>query len=120
MAQTLNLNPVVKGNTKSYSVTLYTDATKASVVPISAYSFFFTVKEALTDTDANAKIIKEPTDFTITDDVASFSISSTDTDLTVGNYYYDIKYIDGSGNINTFVKGILPIANAVGTREAAL
>jgi hypothetical protein len=64
---------------------------------------FFTVKTApdADETDATAVIQKEITTFTGTGSAfsATFAITETDTDIAARLYKYDVKLLDGDGNM---------------------
>ena len=46
---------------------------------------------------------------TLTDGLMIIKLSSQDTNVRLGEYYYDIQYTDLSGDIYTLVKGMLEI-----------
>lgn len=114
--RTLNLENIVQGDTKNLSFTIWTDSTKTTKVDISDYDFWFTVKSSYDDTDENAKIAKDPADFTITDNIATLTLSSTDTNQTVGTYYYDVQYKDADDNIVTIARGLFKVIPQVTIR----
>jgi len=44
---------------------------------------------------------------------ATVTLSKTDTASMVGSYYYDVQYIDGSGNIKTAMSGVITFTRDV-------
>ena len=91
---------IYKRDTVNIDITVKDSA--GSVVDITGYTFFFTVKAADTDADANALITKDVTSHT---DAANgetrIALTPTDTNVATGNHYYDIQMKDASGNITT-------------------
>ena len=80
----------------------------------------FTVKDEEWDTDATdsvAEITKDVTDGTSAG-VATITLTDTDTDITPGKYYYDIKVEDSDGNIYKTVEGRLKIDGSPTNRTA--
>lgn len=78
-----------KGTTQTIPLTFYDKDGIAQ--DITGASVYFTMKEKITDTDANAKIKKIVT--THTNPVGGeteISLTPTDTNQTVGNYVYDV------------------------------
>lgn len=90
---------IIRGTTYSLTFTLKDSAGEA--IDITGYELFFTAKTNLTDTDANAAISidVDPGDITNpTEGKHIFTLTNTDTDITAGSYYYDIKWKDTDGN----------------------
>lgn len=89
-------------------------------VDITDWTFYLTVKENMEDTDANAVISKTITDHSNPKGGKSvITLTSTDTDIDVGNYYYDITYKDDSNPANTgvLVYGNFTVKRPVTTRD---
>ena len=87
---------LIRGDSSSINFTIDMDLTGATV--------FFTAKPALTDDagDTTAVIDVEVTDHTVpTSGQTVIPLSNTDTDVTPGEYYYDIQIKDASGNITS-------------------
>ena len=81
----------VQTETKYYQVDVTDDSNVA--IDISGYKLFFTVKRSLNDSDTNALIKKTITCPNDTNSQAGhgfISLSYSDTNITSGNYYYDI------------------------------
>ena len=104
---------LVKKDSKTYTFTI-TDSDGVAV-DISGWSVYFTVKESLEDTDVNAIISKNvvfPSDATSVAGIGYLPLTSTETDVALGNFYYDMKLVDGDSR-ETFLRGkynIIPTA----------
>ena len=89
---------------------------------ITGWTIYFTVKENMNDDDTEsgggeAKIAKDITIHTDpTNGQTLITLSSSDTNLTPGNYYYDIKYKDDEDNIAVLFRGRIKIIKPVTTR----
>jgi hypothetical protein len=94
-------------------------------VNITGYKLFFTVKEKLTDLDNVALIQKTVTCPSNDDSVAGIgfiSLSSTDTNIPIANYVYDMKIQQNSGLTivwrKTIATGVFRV-NATGTKRVS-
>jgi len=66
---------------------------------ITGWSIYLTVKENMEDTDTNAKISKTVTVHSEpTNGKTLISLTSSDTDILAGMYWYSIDYKDNLGN----------------------
>lgn len=103
----LNLQ-IVAEDTKIYTVRL----TRHNLpVNISGWSLFFTVKKDFNDLDIDAVISKSvifPNNTDSINGIGFLSLTSTDTTLAVGEYFYDFKLIDIDYR-ETFLRGKLII-----------
>ena len=114
--QQVNLE-IKRGDSKSYTLTFKDD--DGALIDITDWTIFFTAKETVTDTDANAKISKDITSHTDpTNGETQIQLNSTDTNLTPGNYIYDIQIKKDTGEINTIVEGTLTITKDVTQRTS--
>ncbi len=108
---------IMKKTTKIYEVRVKHKDTGAEE-DITGWTFYFTVKLNMLDTDANTKISK---DITIHEDAIHgktiIELSTSDTDLDTGSYYYDIKYKDDEANVGIMISGRITIAEPVTQRE---
>ena len=87
---------------------------------VTAWSFFYTAKETITDTDANAAITKDPLDIAPYDtNKIKLILSKTDTILDAGEYVHEIQAINSLG-VQTIAVGKLVIEDQVTIREVAL
>ena len=81
---------------------------------ITGWTIYFTAKEKMDDPDTSAVISKEITSHTNpTAGKTEISLSSSDTDIDVGNYYYSVDYLDSDGNEGILYQGRLKIAKRV-------
>ena len=84
---------IYEGEDKTWTVTILDSA--GSPVDITGYTFLFTVKETITDTDANAIIQKEITTHSDpTNGVTQIALDSADTVDKEGKYLYDYQWVD--------------------------
>ena len=112
-----NILQVYRGDNKTYDLT-FTDSNNTAI-DITGYTVFFTVKKNKTDTDANAKISKTITSHTNpTTGQTQISLTSTDTDITVRKYYYDIQIKDVSDRITTVVSDTFEIKQDITIRTS--
>ena len=86
------------GDTISKTVTITDSAGDA--VDITGGTVKFAIKKKLTDTDASAVYLNAALTLTTpASGIATLTIANTVTKLwTPGNYYWEIEYIDSSGN----------------------
>lgn len=101
-----------EGDTFSKTIK-FTDNTDSDV-DISGWTLYVTVKENLSDADPDA-ILSE--DITTHDDAiageTSFSFSSTKTEGLEGPYWFEIKYKDDDGDVETIVSRVIEFGKAV-------
>ena len=106
---------VVSKDTKTYTIRLKRNGV---AVDISGWSLAFTAKLDFNDSDSNALINKNilfPSNTDSEAGIGYLTLSSSDTDLPVGELYYDAKFIDIDLRV-TFMRGkliILPSIRAV-------
>lgn len=87
---------------------------------VTTWSFFYTAKSTVTDTDADAAITKDPLDLAPYDtNKMKLILSKTDTILTPGEYIHEIQAINSLG-VQTIAVGSLTIEAQVTIREVAL
>ena len=95
---------------------LYFKDETGTAIDITGDTIFFTVKINKTDSDDDALIKKDITTHTDpTEGESQISLSTTDTTIAAGEYYFDIKRLHGS-NINTIVNGVFRAYQDVTTR----
>jgi hypothetical protein len=104
---------IVRGDDKIFTFRFF----KADLDPmdLTGCTLFVTVKQALTDSDANAKIsstlaITAPA----TDGVATWTIAAADTQYLLGQYMMDLQLKDSGGKIYTILRDTF-IVNADAT-----
>ncbi len=84
---------------------------------IEGWTVYFTAKENMADSDANAKISKDITaHLDAINGKTVIELSTGDTDLTPQSYYYDIKFKDADGNAGILFEGRINISEPVTTR----
>lgn len=106
-----NLQIVAK-DSKIYTLRLKRNGV---AVDISGWSLYFTAKEDFNDLDAAAKISKSttfPDDANSEAGIGFLSLSSDDTDLDVGEFFYDMKFVDTDFR-TTFMRGKLVILPSI-------
>jgi len=100
-AQCINLE-VIQKSTPSYELVFTEDDV---ALDITGWTIYFTVKQNMNDTDANAVINKKITTHSDpTNGKTLITLTNTETNLT-GNYYYAVDYKDDEGNEDTLYYG---------------
>jgi len=92
-----------RGTTVTYKVDVIVDK---RVEDITGWTVYYIVKSNMNDTDAQAKISKTIT--THSDPTAGESLielSKDDTDITPGNYHYEVSILDDEGNEHVIITG---------------
>lgn len=92
-----------KATSKAYELYFKKDGT---VIDITDYTIYFTLKENPKDTDANAKINKKIT--THTDPIngtTEIELTSTDLDLPAKSYVYAVDVKDDAGKVYPLFRG---------------
>ena len=88
---------IIRGDDRTLNITITEDG---SVLDITGYTLFFTVKSCLTDIDTAALISKDVTTHTNpTLGVTQVVLTNTDTDLTPDTYFYDMQLKTDTGSI---------------------
>lgn len=101
-----------RGDTQNITITL-TDAETGAAFDLTGYSATLTVNSEQNPSDVTNELfsvagsIATPTNGEIT-----FKPSSTDTDQTPADHYYDLQ-LDGNGNRITVLKGIFKIVQDI-------
>jgi len=104
-----------RGDTKTYL--FHFKDSLGNAINITGASLFFSVKSGETDLDAVAKITKTVTSHTSpTTGDTRVSISAVETNLSVGEYFYDFQLKDTSGNIATFMYGKFKVLQDITTK----
>ena len=106
-----------RGDDHAYVLTFTNGSSVA--IDITGYTVFFTVKTNKSDTDANAIISKTVTTHTTpTSGITTISLDNSDTDITVGDYYYDIQLKDTSSKITTVMSDKFIVLQDITLRES--
>jgi hypothetical protein len=86
---------IYEGEDKTFTVTLTDSA--GDPIDITGYTFLFTVKSKISDSDADAIIKKEITNHSDpTNGVTQIALVESDTEDLSGSYLYDYQRLDGS------------------------
>jgi hypothetical protein len=90
---------VYRGDTKTVTATFTQDG---SAYDLTGYTCYFTVKNKpdADNTDSEALIQKEVTN-AVGDGIVTFDLTSSDTQVAEGEYFYNIRIIDAGGNLIT-------------------
>ncbi len=103
---------IVQKDTKTYTIRL----TKNGVAQdISGWSLYFTVKSDFNDADSAALISKNvifPHNTESENGVGYLELTSSETNIAIGQYWYDMKFID-VGYRETFTRGHLCIVPSI-------
>jgi hypothetical protein len=109
--KTLNLQ-IVKKDTKTFTIRL---SRSGVAVDISGWYLYFTAKTDFNDLDASAVISKNtlfPANAESQAGIGYLELSSTETNITIGEYVYDMKFIDTNYR-ETFLSGKLNIIPSI-------
>lgn len=83
--------------------------------PINGWYIYFTVKADFNDVDGSALITKSyqfPNNVESTNGIGYLSLTNSETNIVIGEYFYDMKFVDGSYR-ETFVRGKLTILPSI-------
>lgn len=106
---------IIRGD--DINITLAFTDTDGDPVDLTGSTLFFTVKEKLSDVDDDAVIEKDVTSHTNpTGGVTVLALTSTDTDINAGSYYWDIQIKNEAGKIASSQKGLLKVLQDVTLR----
>ena len=96
------------------TITLTVKDSSGSVVDITGFTFWITVKVNASDSDENASIQKTVTNHTDpTNGETQIILDNNDTAINIGSYIYDIQMKDGNEKITTLTKGAFRILRDV-------
>ncbi len=94
-------------STKSYEIKFTKDG---SAEDITGYTIYFTIKENVEDTDVNAKLTKTITSLpNALSGKVLIELTTADTDIVAGNYWYSIDFKDPDGNEGVLFSGKIKI-----------
>lgn len=94
---------IYEGEDKIWTVTINDSA--GDPIDITGYTFLFTVKNKLSDSDGNALIQKEITNHSDpTNGVTEITLVPADTNNQGGNFFYDYQWVDNSNNRRVVLK----------------
>ena len=104
---------IFKGSTKAYELK-FTNRNTGAVEDLTDWTIYFTAKQAMDDSDDAAKINKKITSHSDpTNGKTLIELTTSDTDLDPGTYYYSVDYKDDDGNIGTLFHGRIKIVDSV-------
>lgn len=106
---------VIRGDDSDFELT-FTDV-DGNAINLTDGVVFFTVKNNKNDTDAEAVITKEIDDFdTPLTGVCVLTLTSSDTDVTAGDYWFDIQFKDSLGRISSSYAGKFIVSRDITVR----
>jgi hypothetical protein len=103
---------IIKRDTKNYTLRLTRNGV---AVDISGWYVYLTAKSDYNDLDASAVLSKNvlmPSNPESVAGIGYLPLTSAETNLTVGTYYYDIKFVDTNYR-ETFISGKLIILPSI-------
>lgn len=99
---------ITQGDERSYNLVFWQDAKNTVPLDITGATVTMTVKRSLDDSDAKiSKIVTEHTD--ASSGKTTITLTTTDTSIDLGTYFYDIQISGGSIGKITVLKGKLII-----------
>jgi len=102
---------ITRKSTKTYKLIFTKDGLS---IDITGWTIYFTVKESMDDTDENAKIAKTITSHAnALSGIALIELTTSDTDITKGNYWYAIDYKTDDSDEGSIVTGKLKIKEPI-------
>lgn len=111
-----DLSPLVRGDDWTLKLVLTAEGT---VLDITGYSFWFTLKESIDDADPGAVQVTASPDISTSPTQASQGVlyitvpkASTDS-LAPKTYNYDVQQVDGSGNVQTLLIGKVKVVRDI-------
>ncbi len=111
MAEWIKLK-IKKKSTKSYEA-VFTNKQTGAPIDITGWTLYFTVKESMKDSDANAKIDIKITDHTDPKNGKSLiSLTKINTNLTAKSYYYSFDFKDDEENEDTLFEGFFVVTES--------
>lgn len=100
------------GDTFERSVNLTNEA--GDPIDITGWTFVLSIKAERDDPDSEAVVRKEvSTHVSPTDGTTQLTIPETETADLLGDYYYDIKYKDDTGFVDTVVTGVIRFEESI-------
>ena len=111
-----DLSPLVRGDDWTLKLVLTSDS---SVLNITGYTFWFTLKESVDDADPGALQVTATPDVSTSPTEASQGIiyikasKSLTNSLAAKTYNYDVQQVDSSGNIQTLLIGKVKVVKDI-------
>jgi len=102
---------IIRKTTKNYELKFTKDGL---VTDITGWTIYFTIKESMEDLDADAELAKTITSLpNALSGTVLIELSTIDTDITMGNYWYSIDYKTDDDYSGTVVTGKIKIKEPV-------
>lgn len=102
---------IYRKSTKTYELQFKKDG---AVIDITDWTIYFTIKESMEDDDNEAKLQKIVISHAdAPSGIALIELSSSDTDIEKGNYYYSMDYKDNEGNEDVLFAGRILIEEPI-------
>jgi len=102
---------LTRKSTKTYQITFKENGVS---IDITGWTVYFTIKSSMEDTDAQAKLAKTITTFAnAASGIALIPLTTSDTNITAGNYWYSMDYKDADDNEGIVVTGKIKIEEPV-------
>jgi len=101
---------VYKGDDHTWTLT-FTDSA-GDAIDITSSTVTLTVKT--NKTDATAQIANNATLTDPTNGICTISVSNSDTNISAGEYFFDIRYTTSGGVVTTVLYGIFRVVQNVG------
>jgi len=111
-----DLSPLVRGDDWTLKLVL---TSNSSVLNITGYTFWFTLKESVDDADPGALQVTATPDVSTSPTEASQGIiyikasKSLTNSLAAKTYNYDVQQVDSSGNIQTLLIGKVKVVKDI-------
>ena len=107
MAERQNLE-ITRRSSKAYAVPFLKNNQPTD---ITGWTVYMTIKTNMDDKDTDAKLRKKITEhLNAKGGIAIIELTSEDTDIVAGNYYYSVDYKDADNNEDIVVNGLIRIS----------
>lgn len=100
------IGPCIRGDSRTINLT-FLESNGSTPINLTGGTVYFTVNSSSNPTDDTSKAIqKTATSFTsASTGQHTFTLTHTDTNITVGTYFYDAQFVDSSGNYLSSYRG---------------
>jgi len=106
-----------RGDDKTWNLN-FTDA-DGNAIDLTGSTIFFTVKSNKTDQDSDAVISKDQSSHVdAVNGQTQIVLTNSDTNIKIGNYYYDFQLVDSTGLVTTVLSGIFKIKQDITVRTS--
>ena len=97
---------VIRGDTRRISCT-FLESDNITPINLAGGTVYFTVNSSDDPSDDSGAVIqKTATSFTdATNGNHTFTLSHSDTNIAAGNYWYDVQFVDSTGNYLSSYRG---------------